>query len=162
MSDDVTRQDEFDFDGNQLQIPVKYGGKTYLLLEAGSDAVVAYRDQIAAGVTLGLQGKPHKMSNIAGAEPALLAKCLYTTRVEDPNFPDVVVPDKLVGSTVLKSWPNRVAKPLIKKLKEISEIDELEGLEALLEQRRELDKRIAELQEEKAKNEQFEMTDGID
>jgi len=101
-----------------IELPVKIAGKEYVLKEASGDVAVTYRDALLACTTLGDNFKPSKIEGMASTEALLVSLCLFQVGVEGKQTP--------VSETVIRSWPNKIIKPLYNKAKEISELDETE------------------------------------
>lgn len=99
------------FDLAPQVLPVEIGGKRYTLKEATGDVACQYQNAITNGVTLGPQGKPERMGNIADVGPFLVHLCLYDEA------------DKRVPIEVVRSWPSRVVDALEASVKKISELD---------------------------------------
>ena len=147
----------------EVSVLVHYKGEDYLLTAASGTSASKYKNKQISGVTL-KDGKPQKMQGVADADLLLLSCCLYETiaggEVSDEN-PKGLQAGRLVGITIIGSWPNRVVEPLVTRLKRISDLDEAD-VNALIKQRDELSKRIEKLQEGNPKNVQEETTDGSD
>lgn len=153
---------EFDFGSLEvIEIPVVGPDKKpYILREASGDAVAKFNNARGRCV----QFRDGGMSAVAGQgdlEALLVSLCLFHVVKEadeeiDMNHPELWKADlkKALTAMTIRSWPERVVKPLFDKAKEISEIDEPEDLAALKEQRDKLDKQIKDLEESEAKNEQ--------
>lgn len=106
--------DELDFGDVTLplRLPVRVNGKQYWLYEASGAAAVAYRNACVACTTLGPNGKPSAIRNIADVEPLLVSLCL-----KDQD-------ERNVSKTTIMQWPQRVQKALYAKVKTISQLDE--------------------------------------
>jgi hypothetical protein len=102
---------EMKFDSlEEIVIPVTIGNMKLLLHEASGEAAMAYRNTMMKGATLTKDGKNAQLGNVAEAELVLLSYCL--THENGDSIP----------LEVLKSWPNRIVKPLCDKAEEISEL----------------------------------------
>lgn len=133
-----------------VSIPNKDGVKEdYILQEASGDAACKYRNAMLACTQLGPEGKPSQIRGMADIEPLLVSLCLFTSE------------RKPVQLGIIRSWPNRVQKKLFDKIKEISDLDESEDRDSLVKQRKAIDKQIAEIEEEAAKNSPSNTTDGL-
>lgn len=144
--------DDLDFsDITPIELPVRINGKSYTLREATGDAACKYRNEMLKCTTLGPDGKPSTIRNMADVEPLLISLCLF----DDKN--------RMVHHSIIRSWPNRVQNKLYETAKRISELDESTE-EDLLKQRDEIDKQLAKLrgEEESPKNELDDTEDGSD
>lgn len=151
--------ESFDFDSLELiEFPFTVGGVKYVLREADEEAATEFRNARLKGATLKDGEAVGLPDDIAGVQSLLLSRCTFRCDEEGKPFSSPVSRDGI------KKWPSRIVKPLFEKVKEISELNEDEGtLKDLLKQRKELDERIAEMQEEDAaKNEQSDTTTGSD
>lgn len=137
-------------DHEDIEVPVSFKGKKYLLLEASGEASRRFQNKSISGARLE-DGKVSGLSNTADAQFVLLAACIIAEEGRKP-----------VDESVIKLWPHRMTKRLFERCKEISELDEDDSIEALLKQRLELDKRIAKIKEDAAKNVPESTTDGSD
>lgn len=108
----VDRLSPMNFDEEDIAIPVRIRGETYELREASGEAGCNFRNEIARRVTLGPEGKPQRIGNLADVEPKLISACLFDKDGKN-------VPEKTV-----RSWPNRIQKALFKRIQEISDLDE--------------------------------------
>lgn len=157
------------FDSLELiEVPVTIGDVKYVLREADEGAAKAYHNARLHGAKVE-DGKVAGLPiDLAGVPSLVLSRCIFRLNEDGKPFPDPVSLQEIVGykernGVVHKGWPARIVKPLFKKLKEISELDDDEGtLKELLEQRRELDERIAKLENDAAKNEQSDTMTGSD
>ena len=136
------------FDLTTAEIPVTIAGDSYTLREASGDTACKYRNKLLACTQLGPEGKPSQIRGMADVEPFLVSLCLFNAE------------DKLVPLHAIRAWPNRVQKKLFDTIKEISDLDEGEDRKSLVKQREVLDKQIAEIDEETAKNSSSDTTDG--
>lgn len=139
--------DEFDYDSLEvIDVPVKYGGKKYVLREASGDTGRKFNDartkcmHFQDGGVSGVEG-------VGGLPIYLLSMCLFETDEDG-----VVQPKRHVTQEALKSWPERVIQPLFMKAREIGELDQ-DSLESLRKQYKELGERIAKMEEDAVKNE---------
>lgn len=134
----------FDFENLEvIEIPFKYQGKQYVLVEADEDTAAAYRNASVRGAKI-LDGKLVGLpTDVAGVQSLLVAGCL---RLVDGNGMRQPVERETV-----KRWPSRVVKPLFNKAKEISELDEEDETEdQLIQQRAELNRKLSELRQKRA------------
>ena len=107
---------DFNFDSlKEIEIPVRYKGKDYVLVEASGEAAAKYTDRIISGTRME-EGKPVGTAGIAVPQLELVCDCLFHT---DSNGDRT---KQSVSLAVLSKWPNRVIQPLFKKLEEISEL----------------------------------------
>lgn len=113
--------DDFDFDFDSIKIrkvPVRLGGKRYLLVEASEETACLYRDATIRAGKLGPDGRVSHMDGLARAEPLLVARCLFEDKDGEPG--------KQVAEQFVLDLPARVVKPLFEKAKEISGLDKAE------------------------------------
>lgn len=116
--------DSFDFDGiTPVSIPVRVGGKRYILREATGDVAVRYRNACLKAMKLGADGKPVAMENMADVEPYLVHLTLFAVA---ENGGESQVP-----LATVRGWPARVVKALFNKAKEIGSLDEADTKEQL-------------------------------
>ena len=119
-----------------IELPVKYGGKTYMLREASAETSIAFRRQQAKDA----QRKDDKIlfdvGNVAESESLLISLCLWDDK------------DRQVPWATVKNWPEKVVKKLFGKAKEISELGEEETTESLQKQIAELQDKLDKLHEE--------------
>jgi hypothetical protein len=120
---------DFDFDHIvPTEIPVKIGGKKYVLREAGSDAAIKFRDAVMAATTWvpGIDGKPEnriaRVEKMADTEILLVALCLFPANADgqlakDENGSPTAAP---VGMSFVRNLLDRIRQPLYDKIKEIS------------------------------------------
>ncbi len=163
MSDEketeTTSHDDFDFGSLEaIEIPVVGPDKKpYILREASGDVVAKFNNARGRCV----QFRDGGMSAVNGQgdlEAFLVSLCLF--HVKEDGTADFKKP---VRAPIIRSWPERVVKPLFEKAKEISEIDEPDDLAALKEQRKKLNEQIEKLMEDSpAKNEQDNTPIGCD
>jgi len=110
-----------DLDFNSLEpirVPVKYGGKDYLLCEADGEASAHYDDaKIACHKYDHDTGRLLGVPLTAHLEPLMVSLCLY--EVDGDGKPGQRVPEEVV-----RSWPGRVVSRLFDKAMTISEKDE--------------------------------------
>jgi hypothetical protein len=140
------------FDLEPKEIPVRVGDQDFVLKEASGEAAVRYQNASLASMTM-VDGKVSKVAGMASTQPLLVSLCLFSRGVDGIDRP---VPEKTV-----RGWPARVQRDLFAKAKEISELEEGEDtVEALEKQRAEIDRKIAALQEDAAKNEPSDTTNG--
>jgi len=99
-----------------INVSVNLGGKKYLLKEASVDAVCRWKNAQLKETRLGPDGKAAAFGNIADADPFLLSLCLF--EIDDKGK------EKPVPAMTVRSWPNRIQKPLMDKLRSISDLEE--------------------------------------
>lgn len=133
-----------------IEVPVKVGLDSYILLEANGEAVVKWRNMLLKGTKIGTNGRPSSIETVAEAEPYLVSLCLYyadkstgSVPLNKDGDPD---PKFLVPIQRIKKWPNRIQTDLFKRIKEISHLDEEESVDKLKEERDTISKRIDELE----------------
>lgn len=102
---------EMNFDSlSTIRVPVVYDQKQYHLQELSGEAVADYRDAVIVASSLPETEMAQRVKAMGDAEMALLSKGLLDAS------------DNCVSVEVLKTWPHRVLKPMVKRLKQISEI----------------------------------------
>lgn len=138
-----------------ISIRKNIGGVWYELREASEAASVRYKDAATACFQYNADGKAVSVKNAASVEPLLISLCLFVVDETKPENQWKPVPE-----AVIRAWPARVCKWLFDKAKEISELNDMETVESLEKQKAEIDKKIAKLQEDSAKNEQLATADG--
>lgn len=134
----------FDFDLTPKEIPVSLGGKSHALREASGGAAAAWRNAMLKATKLGPEGKPTSIDGLPEADYLLLSMCLFQKS-------DTDVGEVNVGLARVKSYPNRVSKPLIQWIKDNSELEEAdddETEEALLKQREEIDAKLERIRKD--------------
>lgn len=82
------------------------GGKFYLLREASGGAVAKWRNVQLQNVTIGENGKPKSLGNMADLEAVLLGECLYEMSE------DGTVANRPVGADVARMMPDRMSTQL--------------------------------------------------
>ncbi len=110
-----------------IEIPVNVGSESYILKEASGKAACEYRNAMLACTTLGPEGRPTSLRNLANVEPLLVSLCLFS---QD---------GKRVPQDKISAWPARVQKTLFNKIKEISELGEESPERIALEKALQLD-----------------------
>ena len=111
---------EMSFDLERIVVPVTINAVKYKLHEADSATVMAHRDAIMKGVSLGAGGQPTGVKgSVSNSDLSLLCSCLHTVGGDGEEA-------EYVTLSTVQSWPNRVTGPLIKRLRLISGIDEPE------------------------------------
>jgi len=97
-----------------INVSVNLGGKKYLLKEASVDAVCRWKNAQLKETRLGPDGKASAI--LPKADPFLLSLCLF--EIDDKGK------EKPVPAMTVRSWPNRIQKPLMDKLRSISDLEE--------------------------------------
>jgi hypothetical protein len=142
---------EMVFDLEPIEIPIKIGGKLYVLREASEGAAVGYRNlamkaaRMSAGKIVGIDGA-------ADVEPYLVSQCLFETDGEGriKTLGGSLHRMVNVPITTIREWPSRIVTPLFDKIKEISDLDretEPETKEELLKQLEEIQDKLQKLEE---------------
>ena len=126
-----------------VEVPVRIGGKDFVLVEASADAVKRFRAKAMQGVQRGEDGKITGLGGSAEAEPLLVSLCLFPAMADDRTKADrrMNVPLQSV-----MSWPNRVVAPLFNRAKEISQLDLDDKPEIIRRQIDVLQRRLKELE----------------
>lgn len=125
----MSSMESLDFDSPAPKdVPFRYRNKSYSLREASHDKAREYRSALLASYRPGAGGLlPGE--NLPRTELVLLAGCVY-----DQD-------DKPVPVEEMKTWPNRVIRPLFERVREMSYLTDLDtsSVDAL-------DKEISRLQ----------------
>lgn len=118
--------DEFRFeDLEPISIPVTIGKNIYTLREASSDDACKWRKHLFRSSKME-GGKPvMSLDSISDSEPLLLSYCMYESYTDKFG----TAKERKVDLQVVRSWPNRIVRPLFEKAKEISALDEQEETE---------------------------------
>jgi hypothetical protein len=113
---------EMNFDSILLQeVLVKVAGTSYVLVEASGEEAARWRSNLATCLRVNAKsGDVGQTTGMGEVDLNFLANCLYCTMVDGTQDRS----RKLVGIGVIKSWPDRITKRLVAKLKEISDIDQ--------------------------------------
>lgn len=156
-----------------IQIPIPIEDKAYILVEADTDARVAYQNINARAARFNSEGTLSGVDGIANVEPQLVAMCLYYA---DPSTADIndkstfklrldknnnVDKQFRVPESVIKKWPGRITGKLYDTIKDISELTENETEEGITKQIEKLNKRLEKVRANKIlpKKEQEDTTD---
>lgn len=145
--------DEMRFDDlTPIEIPVSIGAAKYVLREASEAAVTTYRDTAAKCVTVDGDESKTITGSITGANAVLVSECLFD------------VDNRRVAVDVVRTWPARVVKALFEKAYELAGLKDEEAttVDALLKEKADIEKRIADFGKDKAKNEPDSITGGSD
>lgn len=136
--------EELNFDDlAPIEIPVKVGGKAYLLREASGDAACKWRNALLKATRLGPEGKPVSIDGMADTEPLLISLCLFETADNGDGSRTATKP---VSIATIRSWPARVQAKLFAKCKDISALDETETEEALRKRLEDTQRKLDALQ----------------
>lgn len=147
--------EELNYDDLTLvEIPVTIGGKKYVLREADEETAEMFQNAQIKGARVQDGEMISLPTDVAGVQSLLVSRCLYQCDDDGKLFRQSVSRD------IVKKWPSRVVKPLFEKAKEISELNEGVDLESLEKQRRQIDKQIAKIKAQSAKNERSDTGDG--
>jgi len=107
---------EFDYtDAQVIQIPVKFSGAEYLLVEANGADAAEFRNHVTKNQLRDDEGNVTGMRNSGDLQLKLLGLCLFTVG-EDGK------PGKRVEMVTIRKWPERVVKELFKTAMKISEL----------------------------------------
>ena len=135
-----------------FNVPVTIGTEKYILNEATGEVYAKYRNASVKSARLSDKGKVVGIGDVADADYVLLAACME--RVTDSGNVAMTIAE-------VKAWPSRVSIKLIDRIKAISGIDDEEDtVESLEEQIKDLQEKLAEMRQGKAKNEPSSLTDG--
>lgn len=145
---------DFGDDLSPREVPVKMGGKNYVLKEASAAAVCQYRNAITAAAKMGPDGKPTAFGNVADAEPLLVSLCLFEVR-DGKQLP--------VPLIQVRGWKNSVTSKLFERVQKISDMvggDE-ETADTIREKMDKLQEKLNDLERNgtPAKKEQPQTTD---
>jgi hypothetical protein len=147
---------ELNFDSLDLiEVPVKIAGKAYVLREADEATASDYRSASIQGARLEdgeVVGLPE---NTGRVQAILVSQCLFPLNA-------MGTPEKHhVPLTTVKNWPSRIVRPLFDKAKEISELSEGEDtIESLEKEKAKIERRLAKLRRNAAKNGPSDTTAG--
>lgn len=129
--DDVRRDDEvdssdsppvsqFDFDDLKvIEIPVKHEGKEYILREATAEASRQWRNAVFRVSKRESSGEASVRDGGADLETLLVHLCLWEQYEHKGTIKERNVP-----LATIRSWRNRVVRPLFRTAAEISELGE--------------------------------------
>lgn len=158
--------DLIDFDaGNPslslTQIPVRFQGKNYLLVEALGDAVAQWRNAQLQGTKMqqsdNSDTKTISLGGMADSEPLLVSLCLFSPDKDGNLILDArgnVDVRQRVPLTAVRGWPNRVVSKLFEKAKEISGLNETETVQSLEKKISDLQNRLIKLRKDKEDSEE--------
>ena len=102
-----------------IEVQVRYQNKSYVLREASEGAAVRYQNAIFRSTKMGKDGQPASIEGLADADPLLLSLCLFECYEHQGKTLERPVDEKTI-----RTWPSRVIKPLIERLKKISKLDD--------------------------------------
>lgn len=105
----------------RIEVPVRVGGKDYVLREASEDAFRQYQNSIMRAGRF-KNGEQVGFEDIADSDSLLLSLCLFEG-YEHPKGSTKLNYRPVLLKTV-RDWPRRITKPLIDRCKLISGIDE--------------------------------------
>jgi hypothetical protein len=132
--------DSYDFDTLEpLAVPVKHGGKRYILRETVGDQSTKWRNAVLRSMTPNGLGGLTPGPGYPDTDLLLLGMCLHeiTPGGEQP-----------VGAEELKQWPTRVIKPLFERVKSASGLEaEEDTVENLTTRISDLEKRLTALRQ---------------
>jgi hypothetical protein len=131
---------ELNFDDITPQsIPVRIGGKSYVLKEATGEAACRYKNEIMRCGRLGADGKPNQVIGLADTEAFLVSLCLFEVDGEGK--------EKHVPVSLIKSWKSSVLDKLYKTCREMSGMDNDEKEDELVKQKAEIESKLTRLKE---------------
>jgi hypothetical protein len=107
--------DELDFDLTLREVPVKLGGRRYVLREATAAGACQYRNAVLRSTRLGPDGKPEYVDGLADAGPVLVAACLF--ELDGDGL-------RPVSLATVRAMPARVQELLFKRAQRLSELDQ--------------------------------------
>lgn len=144
---------DLDFDSLELtEVPVKLGGKKYILKEASIEAHRLYTNKAVGSTKLSKDGTVTSIVGAADIQPYLVSLCLFYEGGDGKHHP--------VSEQVIKSWPSRVGKKLFQAIKQISDFkDEDDSRESLLRQKAEIEAKLAALDKDPLGNGQDSTTE---
>ncbi len=123
MSDSLSNGhiDDLDFSSlRPVELPVKYGGRSYILRDASADAGCRYKDAMlrASTTKTGADGKIEvvSMDRMHETEIVLVAGCLFLVADDKAEFH----PPNPVPEVELRTWPYGVVSKLFDRAKAIS------------------------------------------
>ncbi len=100
-------------------VPVKIGGRKYVLKEPSEAASVKYRNALMRAAKFGTDGSVTAADGLADLEPLLVSLCLF--ELDKDNF------EKPVPLETVLAWPPRVVGPLFERAKALGGIGEKAG-----------------------------------
>lgn len=132
---------EIDFDNLELiEVPVKYKGKRYVLVEPDAEAARVYHNAVAATARL-VDGKYTGVQNAGDVEPLLISKCLfelYDDKGETKRRP--------VTELQIRKLPNRLTKRLYDIVMEIGELRQEDTIDSLKKTIKDAQEKLAALE----------------
>lgn len=153
IEEDIPTSIDFD-DLKWIEIPVKYKGKKYLLIEANTEAARQFRNASSRGLKM-QDGKVVGVEGAGDVEPLMISLCLFELYDVNENGQIVTKRRKLIREQI-NELPSRVAKRCFDTIMKISELNETETLDDKIKKRDKLDAEIKALQanevQESAKN----------
>ena len=140
------------FNTKAQQQEVEIDGDMYVLKEASAQAATEFQNKALENFDMEIDEEGKTRTKISGSgsladqAPFLLSKCLYK-RNEEGTLTRVEL-------ALIKSWPNRIIKPLYELARDMSDLGEEESLEGLRKEQKKLAEKIAKLEakEEERKN----------
>lgn len=133
----MTQTNEFDFDFDAddsfktREVPVKYRGKKYILREADGESSAEYRDMMLSATIQEIDDegsvKIRRVTGLSQYDLKFLSMCLMETNAEGEilcathGTPSGTFQKPItIKQQELVTWPDRILKKLIKKLKVMS------------------------------------------
>lgn len=124
-------------DPEPVQVPVKFRGRWYVLVEPTAADVAAFKNQIMKGKKMGTRGTAETLDGMGDSEPILVSYCLYEanaypdgTVTSEPPLPDM---KRRVPYTVIKGWPGALVSRLADRAKELAGLVERQTIRVKVE-----------------------------
>jgi hypothetical protein len=138
----------------RTEVPVTIEGKEYVLQEATEKAASEYLDLGVSNLELS-EGKVCGMRGGAANSAVLVSRCLFLILANEGGERTGL---KSVHLDTIRAWPSRVVKPIFEAALKISGLEAKEEKTDLLKQRKELDEKLAKIDEDAAKNDLSDTT----
>lgn len=143
MSDEKSNVTELAFDIAPVQLSCRISGEGYVLESASADAAGEWLKGLLKSAAMGEGGSVKKIGEgAAELDFLLLSKCLRHAEL-NPDNSVKELGDYLTGEEVRK-LPNAAVGPMADKVKSISAMNPTLSHKKLLEQKAEIDKKLAE------------------
>lgn len=146
-----------------IEMKVSINKTKYVLREADEGDAIKWKNAGLRAARV-VDGKVVSMGDLADSEPLLVSLCLYKANA-DGTMPlnNDGTPNKKqqVPVSVIKTWPPRVVNKLFDHAKRISELEEKETRATLEEKLKEVQAKIASLDQENASKKELAATSDI-
>ena len=138
----------------RTEVPVTIEGNPYILFEATEKAASEYLDLGVSKLAF-TKGDVSGMSGGSANSAVLVSRCLYRATINEEGERQSI---DSVHIETIRAWPSRIVKPIFEMALKISDLEAKESKEDLLKQKAEIEKKLAELDEDAAKNEPSDTT----